>query len=123
MSTKVKKRVVASRMAHRSKTQLRVQIPTGFPRLFDSTKERGRFAAAQVRADFFRAVLHSTLNRLELIEDALDYESLPCPRAALVTCSPICRCGGAGTLSAGAIRANYIQIVAEMRTILRRLRA
>jgi hypothetical protein len=120
---KTKKRTSAARVARRSKTSPRVQIPTGSPRLFDSGKVRERLAVEQVRATFFREVLHSTLNRLELLEDVLDYELLPCPRGALVTCSPICRCDGAGTLPAGAIRANYIQIVAEMRGALRRLRA
>jgi hypothetical protein len=110
-------------MARRSKTPSRVQIPTGSPRLVDSAKKRARRAAEEARAAFFREVLRSTLNRLEMIEDTFDYEILPCPRGALELCPPTCRCGGVGMLAVGAIRANYIQIVAEMRGSLRRLRA
>jgi len=95
----------------------RRSIPTGPPRLIESSTKRLARADAKSWDRLVEALRQASVARLELLKNRQGSDRTPCPWARLVDCNRACRCGGAGTVTVEFLRDHYTRLPAEITKI------
>lgn len=85
----------------------RARIPTGLPRLMESSRSRRSHASDDAWSELLAAVHRSALARLDLLSGRLPSDLVACPWQRLTDCSTDCRCGGSGEVKVGFLRDHY----------------
>lgn len=92
----------------------RRSIPTGEPRLVESSRDRdGRIAALAWEA-LIDAIRESAVARLELLRGRQGSDQLVCPWERLMVCDGGCRCRGTRMVTVAFLRAHYMQLATEV---------
>ena len=99
--------------------RVRSRIPTGVPRLVESSSDREARAAIETWAALLDAVRRSSSSRLMLLERRPGRDRIACPWEQLTGCDVTCRCGGAGTVTVEFLRTHYEHLAVEIATIAR----
>lgn len=89
-------------------------IPTGAPRLMESSVERQVRANAEAWTALVDVLRRSTTARLELLKAHAGRDRISCPWGRLVICDGGCRCGGAAMVTVTFLREHYEHLVAEV---------
>lgn len=97
----------------------RRRIPTGPPRVVESSGDRESRSSADAWAALLDGVRRSSAARLELLKGRGLAEQLPCPWKLITECVASCRCGGTGTVSVGLLRDHYAGLTAEIEALAR----
>jgi hypothetical protein len=92
----------------------RHRIPTGAPRLVESSTDRASRASSEAWASLIEAVRRSASARLGLLEGRPDGDRITCPWEHLTGCDVSCRCRGAGTVTAKFLRDHYDRLALEI---------
>jgi hypothetical protein len=98
----------------------RRSIPTGAPRLVESSADRQDRAIAESWTSFVDVIRQASLARLELLRGRDGGDVTGCPWSRLVVCDDACRCGGTGTVTVAFLRDHYEHLAAEVAKIARR---
>lgn len=101
----------SKRLAPRARS---VRIPTGTPRLVESSSDRRTRASVEAWQAVLDAVRRSSAARLELLKGRAGNDRLPCAWKKLGGCDADCRCRGAGTVSIDFLRAHYERLAIEI---------
>jgi hypothetical protein len=92
----------------------RRSIPTGEPRLVESSRDRdGRIAALAWEA-LIDAIRESAVARLELLRGRQGSDRLVCPWERFMVCDVGCRCRGSRTVTVAFLRAHYMRLASEI---------
>jgi hypothetical protein len=97
----------------------RRQIPTGVPRLMESSAERLARERVESWVELVAAIRRSAAAYLELLRGRDGGDPLPCPWERLVTCDRACRCGGSRTVTVSFLREHYTRLAIEIEKIAR----
>lgn len=92
----------------------RLRIPTGAPRLVESSTDRAARASSEAWTSLIEAVRRSASARLELLGGRPDGDRITCPWEPLTGCDVSCRCRGAGTVTAKFLRDHYDRLALEI---------
>ena len=101
------------------KDRRRVILPTGAPRLVESSTSR------QVRADveawiaLLEAVRRSAQARLMLLDGRDGKDLIACPWGRLLPCAEGCRCVGRKLVTVAFLREHYMHLVTEVVRLVR----
>lgn len=96
----------------------RTRIPTGAPRLVESSGDRAARAEITSWAALLDAVSRSASARLELLKGRESTDRVPCGWQRLTGCDVSCRCRGAGTVTVRFLRAHYERLVLEIKMLV-----
>jgi hypothetical protein len=94
------------------------QIPTGTPRLMESSAERLERMSTETWAEFVNAIRRSSTARLDLLKSRDGSDQIPCPWERLVACDKTCRCGGSKRVTVDFMRKHYGQLATEIAKIV-----
>lgn len=97
----------------------RRRIPTGAPRLMESSGERIERLSTETWSALLDAIRCSSAARLDLLSGRAGCDRVPCPWERLMFCGVSCRCGGAGTVTVEFLRKHYAGLAAEIVQITR----
>lgn len=97
----------------------RRRIPTGSPRLMESSAERTDRLAAEAWAQQLELIDRSAQARLELLRLRGGRDLLGCPWARLEPCTEACRCRGVGQVSIAFLRVHYSQLAADIAQLVK----
>ena len=97
----------------------RARIPTGVPRLVESSNARASRAVAETFAALLDAVRRSAAARRALLEGRPGRDRVACSWERITGCDVSCRCGGAGTVTVEFLRTHYERLAAEIATFAR----
>ena len=92
----------------------RRRIPTGAPRLVESSTNRSARSSTEVWALLLDAVRRSSSSRLELLKGRASGDRVACPWERLTSCDATCRCLGAGTVTVAFLRGHYEHLALEI---------
>jgi hypothetical protein len=95
-------------------TRARTRIPTGTPRLVESSGDRASRAEIESWAALLDAVSRSSTARLELMKGRASSDRVPCGWQRLTGCDASCRCRGAGTVTIRFLRTHYERLALEI---------
>lgn len=95
-----------------------LRIPTGEPRLVESSGDRAARLEIETFAELLTAVRRSTSARLLLLEGRPNRDRLGCPWKRITGCETTCRCCGAGTVTVEFLRKHYEQLVPAIMTLV-----
>ena len=109
----VPKPKLKSKAALRDKSPRR-RIPTGAPRLVESSTDRAARSSAEAWGALLDAVRRSSLARLELLKGRASGDRVSCPWVQLTGCDAACRCRGAGTVTVEFLRGHYEHLAVEI---------
>ena len=97
----------------------RRRLPTGAPRLVESSSDRAARASAEAWEGMLDVVRRSAAARLELFKNRPLSERVPCPWERLTGCSVIaCRCRGAGTVTVEFLSEHYGRLASEIAALV-----
>ena len=85
----------------------RRRIPTGAPRLVESSRARRDRAVAESWASLLDIVRRCSEGRLTLLSGRAATEQMGCPWHLLTGCVPDCRCGGTKLVTVRFLRDHY----------------
>ena len=102
-----------SKVALRDATPRR-RIPTGAPRLVESSTDRAARASTEAWGALIDAVRRSSLAHLELLKGRASGDRVACPWERLTGCDDTCRCRGAGTVTIEFLRGHYERLALEI---------
>ncbi len=91
-----------------------VRVPTGTPRLVESSSDRRARVSVESWQAVLEAVRRSSAARLELLKGRSGSDRLPCSWSKLGGCDADCRCRGAGTVTVNFLRAHYERLATEI---------
>jgi hypothetical protein len=92
----------------------RAQIPTGLPRLVESSRSRRSHASEDAWAELLAVVRKSALARLDLLSGRSPLDLVACPWQRLTDCSVDCRCGGTGEVKVGFLENHYAKLTERL---------
>lgn len=92
----------------------RRRIPTGAPRLMESSAERTDRLTAEAWNQLLETIDRSAQARIELFKHREDQDLLGCPWARLTPCSAACRCEGHGKVTIAFLRKHYAHLAVEI---------
>lgn len=90
------------------------RIPTGAPRLVESSTERLARANAKAWSATIDAVRRSCEARIELLKGRSGGDVMPCPWERFGACDQDCRCAGTKTMTVGRLRKHYAKLTIEI---------
>ena len=96
----------------------RRRLPTGAPRLVESSIDRAARASVEAWESLLDAVRRSATGRLELYKNRSLSERVMCPWERLTGCDLTCRCRGAGTVTVEFLSGHYERLAAEIATLV-----
>lgn len=85
----------------------RRRIPTGAPRLVESSRDRRNRTAAESWESLLDSVRRCSEGRLTLLSGRNANEQLACSWQRLTGCTIDCRCGGTKLVTVGFLRNHY----------------
>ena len=94
-------------------------IPTGAPRLVESSTGRSARSSTEAWHSLLDAVRRSSTARLTLLSGRLASDRVSCPWERLTNCAASCRCGGAGTVTVEFLRRHYASLADEIALLVR----
>ena len=97
----------------------RSRIPTGAPRLVESSSDRASRSETEAFAALLAAVRRSASARLALLAGRPGRDQVACSWERITGCDVTCRCGGAGTVTVEFLRTHYEHLAVEIATISR----
>jgi hypothetical protein len=97
----------------------RRRIPTGAPRLVESSAERADRLIAEAWNQQLEAIDRSAQARIELLKHRGDQDLLGCPWARLMPCSVACRCHGFGKVTIAFLRNHYANLAVEIAQLVK----
>lgn len=100
--------------------RLRRRIPTGIPRLVESSRDRRNRSSTEAWDALLEAVRRSASARLELLRGRDASDRMQCSWQRLSGCETTCRCRGAGTVTVGFLRDHYERLALELSLLARR---
>ena len=106
----LKSKVLPSKRDHAG----RFRIPTGAPRLVESSSARREQASAIAWETLIEAIHRSSDARLELLKGRAGSDRTPCPWERITGCTVDCRCRGARTVTVDFLRAHYTHLATEI---------
>ena len=92
----------------------RRRIPTGAPRLVESSTDRAARSSTEVWGLMLDAVRRSSSARLKLLKGRASGDRVSCPWERLMGCDATCRCRGAGTVAVAFLREHYERLALEI---------
>lgn len=92
----------------------RRRIPTGAPRLMESSAERTDRLLSEAWMQQLAAIDRSSQARLELLKQHEGSDLIGCPWARLTPCDGTCRCQGLGKVKIALLRDHYAHLVVEI---------
>lgn len=90
------------------------RVPTGAPRLVESSSDRHVRASVEVWQLLLDAVRRSSSARFTLLSGRPAANRVACPWERLTSCDASCRCGGAGTVTVEFLRRHYASLTDEI---------
>jgi hypothetical protein len=90
------------------------RIPTGAPRLVESSTERLGRANANAWKEMIDAIRRSCEARVELLKGRSGGDVMPCPWERFGSCDQGCRCAGTRTITVGRLRKHYAKLTIEI---------
>ena len=85
----------------------RRRIPTGAPRLVESSRQRRDRTAAESWESLLDSVRRCSEGRLTLLSGRSATEQMACPWLRLTGCVPDCHCSGTKLVTVGFLRKHY----------------
>jgi len=98
----------------------RVSLPSGMPRLVESSRARRARAGVEAWEAFIGEIRRSAEARLILLAGHSEGDRVVCPWARLTSCGTTCRCAGAATVSVDFLRKHYKTLATEIVLFVRR---
>ena len=95
------------------------RVPTGAPRLVESSTDRAARASAEAWQSLLDAVRRSSSARLMLLSGRPGADRIACPWERVMDCGASCRCGGTGTVTVGFLRKHYENLVDDIARLAR----
>jgi len=92
----------------------RHRLPTGAPRLVESSNDRAARTSAEAWESLLDAVRRSATARLELFKNRSASDRVACPWERLTGCAVACRCRAAGTVTVGFLSEHYGRLASEI---------
>ncbi len=92
----------------------RRRIPTGPPRLVESSTDRTARSSTEAWKAMLDAVRRSASARLELLKGRAASDRFGCPWERLMGCDVTCRCHAAGTVTVQFLRGHYERLAVEI---------
>lgn len=92
-------------------------LPSGTPRVVESSNDRTTRAAAEAWQALVDAVRRSATARLMLLDARSGSDRVPCSWERLTGCDSSCRCRGAGTVTVEFLRRHYEHLAVEIAMI------
>lgn len=90
------------------------RLPTGTPRLVESSSWIRRQAEARAWQALLAQVRQSSAARLAIFGGRSDAERIACTWERLTGCTASCRCGGTKTVTVGFLRAHYTNLADDL---------
>jgi hypothetical protein len=90
------------------------RIPTGSPRLVESSSDRLAREDAMAWTALVDAVERSATARLELLSGRDGGDRVGCPWSRVVSCDNTCRCRGLGVVTVNFLRDHYAHLPVEI---------
>lgn len=97
----------------------RARIPTGAPRLVESSSDRAARVAAETWGTLLDTVRRSASARFALLQGWSGRDQIACPWERITGCDVSCRCGGTGTVLVEFLRTHYAKLAVEIATLVR----
>jgi hypothetical protein len=94
-------------------------IPTGKPRLMESSTARLDRADSDAWNAFLGTIERSAMARLDLLRNREDGDRLPCCWQRLTRCDGDCRCRGTGAVTVAFLRGHYTHLATEIALFVR----
>jgi hypothetical protein len=94
-------------------------IPTGAPRVVESSNDRISRATVETWQLLIDAVRRSTTARLSLLSGRSGAERVSCPWERIISCDSRCRCRGAGTVTVDFLRSHYASLANDIVALTR----
>lgn len=94
-------------------------LPTGTPRLLESSTVRRSRLGSEAWQALLDAVRRSATTRVDLLMGRKGSERIECSWKRLTGCDASCRCGGAGTVTVDFLRDHYASLVSEIEEFTR----
>lgn len=104
-----------SRLTPRDRAERR--LPSGTPRVVESSNDRSARASADTWQALVDAVRRSATARLMLLDGRSGSERVPCSWERITGCDDSCRCRGAGTVTVEFLRRHYEHLAGEIAMI------
>lgn len=95
------------------------RVPTGTPRLVDSSTARAALASNKAWQALIAAVRCSSDARLALLKGRPGSERVVCSWERITGCVASCRCGGSGTVTVDFLRKHYAALGDEISKLTR----
>jgi hypothetical protein len=92
----------------------RRRIPTGAPRLVESSSDRATRLDAEAWLAFVEMIRGLADVRVELLKNRDAGDLVDCPWAVVVACDDSCRCGGLRKVSTALLRDHYAHLATEI---------
>lgn len=89
-------------------------LPTGAPRLVESSNDRAARASLEAWQAMVEVVRRSASARLMLLSGRAGSERISCPWARITRCDVDCRCRGFGTVTVEFLRGHYERLAVEI---------
>jgi hypothetical protein len=96
-----------------------LRIPTGAPRLVESSTDRSARSSTDAWQALLDVVRRSSSARLTLLSGRSGVERVSCPWERVTSCDLSCRCGGAGTVTVSFLRAHYESLADDLARLVR----
>lgn len=109
---KPKARLIARDRAER-------RVPTGAPRLVESSSDRAERASAEAWQLLLDAVRRSSTARLTLLSGRPASDQVACPWERITSCDASCRCSGTGAVTVDFLRRHYATLADEIEKVTR----
>ena len=94
-------------LLRKADNRLRRRIPTGAPRLVESSRDRRDRTAAESWESLLDCVRRCSEGRLTLLSGRSATEQMACSWQRLTGCVSDCRCGGTKLVTVGFLRNHY----------------
>jgi hypothetical protein len=95
------------------------RIPTGAPRLVESSTDRAARSSTEAWESLLDAVRRSSMARLTLLSGRSGTDRVSCPWALSTDCVANCRCGGSGTVTVEFLRKHYATLTDDIELLAR----
>ena len=96
-----------------------LRLPTGTPRLVESSRAREARTSAVAWQALLETVRRSAAARVDLLRGRSGSERLACAWKRLSGCDTHCRCRGAGTVSVDFLRRHYESLGTNLALLVR----
>jgi hypothetical protein len=96
----------------------RRRIPTGAPRLIESSTERIGRMDTEAWELLIKSVRRSAIARSELLDHRDEKDLLTCPWSRLVACDHACRCNGTGKVTVSFMRDHYARLASKIEQLV-----